>query len=95
MAARSALSLGADAQVAGAAEDAVEPVAGKEVVASLIRRVVAAELKGSHPRALAAATIARVVTPDLLAAAMAGRAIPRRPTSGCGRGRSPSHWAAG
>jgi hypothetical protein len=71
-----ALRLGADAQVAGAAEDAVEPTAAKEVVASLIRRVVAAELEGSHPRALATATIARVVTPDLLTAAMAGEGDP-------------------
>ena len=71
-----ALRLGADAQVAGAAEDAVEPTAAKEVVASLIRRVVAAELEGAHPRALATATIARVVTPDLLTAAMAGEGDP-------------------
>ena len=56
-------------RVAGAAEDAVEPTADKEVVASLIRRVVAAELEGAHPRALATATIARVVTPDLLGGA--------------------------
>jgi hypothetical protein len=72
-----ALSLGADAQVAGAAEDAVEPTADKEVVASLIRRVVAAELEGAHPRALAAATIARVVTPDLLEAVLAGEGDPQ------------------
>lgn len=71
-----ALRLGADAQAAGAAEDAVEPTAAKEVVASLIRRVVAAELEGAHPRALATATIARVVTPDLLTAAMAGEGDP-------------------
>ena len=71
-----ALRLGADAQVAGAAEDAVEPTAAKEVVASLIRRVVAAELEGAHPLALATATIARVVTPELLNAAMAGEGDP-------------------
>jgi hypothetical protein len=71
-----ALRLGADAQAAGAAEDAVEPTASKEIVASLIRRVVAAELEGAHPRALATATIARVVTPDLLSAAMAGEGDP-------------------
>src|SRR6476661_6110092 len=71
-----ALRLGADAQVAGAAEDAVEPTAAKEVVASLIRRVVAAELDGAHPRALATAAIARVVTPDLLGAAMVGEGDP-------------------
>ena len=71
-----ALRLGADAQVAGAEEDAVEPTAQKEVVASLIRRVVAAELDGAHPRALATATIARVVTPELLGAAMAGEGDP-------------------
>jgi hypothetical protein len=71
-----ALRLGADAQVAGAVEDAVEPTAHKEVVASLIRRVVAAELEGAHPRALATATIARVVTPDLLSAAMAQEGDP-------------------
>jgi hypothetical protein len=71
-----ALSLGADAQLGGAAEDPVEPIAAREVVASLIRRVVAAELEGAHPRALATATIARVVTPDLLEAALAGEGDP-------------------
>jgi hypothetical protein len=71
-----ALRLSADARSDGAAETAHEPTAQKEVVASLIRRVVVAELDGAHPRALAAATIARVVTPDLLAAAMAGEGDP-------------------
>jgi hypothetical protein len=69
-----ALQLSADARVTGATD--IEPGVPKEVVASLIRRVVEAELEGAHPRALATATIARVVTPELLTAALAGEGDP-------------------
>ena len=65
-----ALALAGEAAIGDADWNPAEDAANPEILRSLIRRVVDSELRGERLSALAVASIARITTPELLAAVL-------------------------